>query len=293
MTQRSSVSPRLLALVLALVLAVAGGAYFIGARSSNEQSQQTATESAQGEDGQASSDQSLPVLANPNIRQEVTPGTQGLDGPEPLADGSYDASIFGPKAPIKSAEDVRNVHRRNPQDPFAIGAVDAPVVIAEFSDFECPYCSQWSNNTEPALIKEYVDRGLVRIEWNDMPVNGPAAEAAAKAGRAAAAQGKFDAFRRAFYQSTAEISGHPNFTLEDYVRFAKQAGVPNIEQFRQQASDGTYDEVIEQAKRYGASIGIQGTPAFVVGEQYISGAQPLDVFMRAIDQELQKVQQQQ
>ncbi len=289
MSQRFSFTPRLIALALALLLAVAGGAYFVGMRS-GEGSQQSDTQSAARQEPGASAS-ALPVLANPNIREEVTPGTEGLDGPEPLADGSYDAMIFGPKAPIQSAEDVRNVHRRDPKDPFAIGAVDAPVVISEFSDFECPYCSQWSNNTEPTLIKEYVDRGLVRIEWNDMPVNGPAAEAAAQAGRAAAAQGRFDAFRRAFYQATADISGHPNFGLEDYVRIAKEAGVPNIEQFRQQASDGTYKEVIEQAKRYGASIGIQGTPAFVVGEQYISGAQPVDVFMRAIDQELQKAHQ--
>ncbi|AZA12231.1 DsbA family protein [Corynebacterium gerontici] len=272
--------PVLIALIVVVVLVVGAGAYFFGLRSGNTRG---------GEHTQQAASSKSSASADAQVRQKVTPGTKGLEGPKPLEDGSYNAMIVGPKAPIRSAEDVLNVHRRNPEDPFAIGAVDAPVVISEFSDFECPFCSRWANETEPALIRDYVDQGLVRIEWNDMPVNGPAAEAAAKAGRAAAAQGKFQEFKRAWYEETAQTQGHPNFQMEDYVRIAKKAGVPDLAQFQAQAGDGTFDEVIAQAQQYGASIGINGTPAFVVGEQFISGAQPLSTFVQTIDAELQKV----
>nr|WP_276650801.1 thioredoxin domain-containing protein [Corynebacterium vitaeruminis] len=183
---------------------------------------------------------------------------------------------------------VGEVSRRNPADPFAVGAVDAPVVISEFSDFECPFCSRFANDTRPEIVSRYVDTGLVRIEWNDFPVNGENAEAAAKAGRAAAAQGKFEEFAQAYYKASAPISGHPHFVQSDFERFAQEAGVPDMEKFRRQSTDGTFDDAIEKAKAFGTSIGVSGTPGFLVGNQFISGAQPTEVFHRAIDAQLQK-----
>ncbi|WP_034648801.1 DsbA family protein [Corynebacterium vitaeruminis] len=183
---------------------------------------------------------------------------------------------------------VGEVSRRNPADPFAVGAVDAPVVISEFSDFECPFCFRFANDTRPEIVSRYVDTGLVRIEWNDFPVNGENAEAAAKAGRAAAAQGKFEEFAQAYYKASAPISGHPHFVQSDFERFAQEAGVPDMEKFRRQSTDGTFDDAIEKAKAFGTSIGVSGTPGFLVGNQFISGAQPTEVFHRAIDAQLQK-----
>jgi len=222
------------------------------------------------------------------LAAEVTPGTR-TDGPTPGADGRFDATITGPGEEITSAEDVLKVHRRDADDPFAVGALDAPVVISEFSDFECPFCSRFANTTEPTLMDAYVDAGLVRFEWNDMPVNGPMAEDAAKAGRAAAAQGKFQEYKKVLFTATAQTQGHPNHTIEDFVRYAEEAGVPDLERFRADATDGTFDEAVQEAKIYGASIGVNGTPSFFIGESYVSGAQPTEVFEQIITEELAKV----
>lgn len=219
---------------------------------------------------------------------EVTPGTRD-EGPKADADGRFDATIHGPGEEITSAEDVLKVHRRNADDPFAVGALDAPVVISEFSDFECPFCSRFANTTEQLILDEYVAEGLVRLEWNDLPVNGPMAEDAAKAGRAAAAQGKFREYKHALYSATKDVQGHPNHTIEDFVRYAEEAGVPDLERFRADATDGTFDEAVSAAKAYGASIGVNGTPSFFIGESYVSGAQPAEVFEQVIIEELAKV----
>ena len=84
------------------------------------------------------------------------------------------------------------------------------------------------------------------------------------------------------------MKGHPENKTADFVRFAKEAGVPDLAKFEEQATDNTYDEVIEKAQGYGSSLGIDGVPAALVGTQFVSGAQPIEVFRQVIDAELVK-----
>ena len=58
--------------------------------------------------------------------------------------------------------------------------------------------------------------------------------------------------------------------------------------FREDASGDIYNEVVKQARSYATSLGINGTPGFFVGGQFISGAQPTEVFVQAINDELAK-----
>ncbi|ADK28059.1 DsbA family protein [Corynebacterium pseudotuberculosis] len=277
--------PAVLALLIVILLIVGIGAYTLG-RGSAAKDGDTSANSAGSSQGAGPS--LPPGFTGKTGSSRVSPGTK-TDGPVALANGSYDAMIYGPGKELKSAEDILNVHRRNAKDPFALGALDAPVVISEFSDFECPFCAKWSNETEPTIIKEYVEKGFVRIEWNDLPINGPDAVSAAKAGRAAAAQGKFNEFRSALFQASKTIKGHPENKLTNFEEFAREAGVKDMARFSREASDATYDSVVDKAREYAGSLGINGTPGFVVGTQYVSGAQPTEVFIRAIEAELAKV----
>ncbi|MEJ5997719.1 thioredoxin domain-containing protein [Corynebacterium sp. H130] len=216
---------------------------------------------------------------------KVKPGA-GAREATPRPDGTYNATIQGPGGELKTKEDIIKVHRRNAEDPFAIGAIDAPVVISEFSDFECPFCARYSTQTEGKIMQDYVEKGLVRIEWNDLPINGPHAVAAAKAGRAAAEQGKFHEFKEALFAEAATKNGHPEFGDADFERFAQKAGVPNMEKFKADAKSNKYDAAIEQATQYGSSIGITGTPGFLIGTKFIAGAQPVEAFETAISEQL-------
>ncbi|BDV25100.1 DsbA-like protein [Corynebacterium ulcerans] len=282
----SAKRPAVVALLIVILLIVGIGAYTLGRGSATKNEGTSANKAGTS---QESAGPSLPPgFTGKTGSSRVTPGTK-TDGPVALANGSYDAMIYGPGKELKSAEDILNVHRRNAKDPFAIGALDAPVVISEYSDFECPFCAKWSNETEPTIIKDYVEKGLVRIEWNDLPVNGPDAVSAAKAGRAAAAQGKFNEFRSALFQASKTIKGHPENKLANFEEFARQAGVKDMARFSREATDNKYDSVVNKAREYAGSLGINGTPGFVVGTQYVSGAQPTEVFVRAIEAELAKV----
>lgn len=244
--------------------------------------------------GERSAEQKF-IAANPDSPSAIAaglakakPGANGTRGPGPKAkeDGTFDAQIFGSSGPLQSQEDLPKVHRRNENDPFAIGAIDAPVVISEFSDMECPFCARYATQTEGQLIKDYVDKGLVRIEWNDLPINGPKAVAGAKAGRAAAEQGKFHEFKTALFAEAAKKNGHPEFGPADYERFAQQAGVPDMAKFKADMASNKYDQVVNQAQAYGSQLGISGTPGFLVGTKFVSGAQPVETFKKTIDQQI-------
>lgn len=215
---------------------------------------------------------------------------KNFDGPMAGDDGTFDAGIVGPRegAAVATMEDIANVHRRDEADPFALGAVDAPVVMTMFSDFECPFCARYAVDTQPNLIADYVDSGLLRIEWNDSAAAGPAAQAA-QAGRAAAAQGKFWEFQKAVFDAAvAKGNGHPEFTVDELVDAARTAGVEDIELFREQLEDGTWEKAVQESTAYAHSIGVQGTPQFVIGTTPVSGALPEQVFRDNIELELMK-----
>ena len=212
------------------------------------------------------------------------------DGPVAKEDGTYDAAIVGPRAgaAIATMEDIAEVHRRDEADPFAMGAVDAPVVMTMFSDFECPFCARYAQDTQPNLTADYVDAGLLRIEWNDS-AGTPAAAQAAQAGRAAAAQGKFWEFQdAAFDAAVAKGNGHPEFTVDELVEIARTAGVEDVDLFKKQLEDGTWEKPVQEANAYAQSIGVQGTPQFIIGTTPISGALPEQTFRDNIELELMK-----
>lgn len=179
------------------------------------------------------------------------------------------------------------VERRQPGDPLAMGDPDAPVALVVFSDYRCPFCAKFSRDTEPELVKRYVDTGQLRIEWRDFAIFGPQSMAAARAGRAAAEQGRFWEFNRAVYAAAPERS-KADLTDEDLIGFARQAGVPDIEKFTAGMRGNTFDAAINADLAQGSGIGVPSTPAFLIDDVPLLGAQPTEEFVRAIDGALAK-----
>lgn len=175
--------------------------------------------------------------------------------------------------------------RRIEGDPLALGDVDAPVVFINYSDYRCPFCAKFSRDVEPEIISEYVEAGLVRLEWRDVPIFGEQSMLGARAGRAAAEQGKFWEFNAAVYAEAPE-SGHAELTEDSLVEFARKAGVPDLEAFRADMMSDRFDRDIMADANEAASIGINSTPSFIVGEGAVAGAQPREVFIQAIESQL-------
>lgn len=172
--------------------------------------------------------------------------------------------------------------RRIPGDPTALGRPDAPVVMVMYSDYRCPFCAQFSRDTEDALARQYVDPGALRIEWRDYPIFGPQSTSAAAAGRAAAAQDRFWAYNRAIF-ADAPQRGHMDLPDETLVRYAEQAGVPDIDRFRRDMSSPATAQAVRTDLAQASTLGVPSTPAFVINGNPMLGAQPIDQFRQEIN----------
>lgn len=180
-----------------------------------------------------------------------------------------------------------NLEKRIEGDPLAMGRVDAPVVMVEYSDYRCPFCGVFARDSMPVLIKEYVDAGKLRIEWRDMPVLGEQSMRGAMAGRAAAEQNRFWEFNAAVY-AAAPARGKPELLEPELVELAKVAGVPDLARFAADLTNPELAALVQADLREGSQLGITGTPAFVINDKAIAGAQPLSAFRAAIDAALAK-----
>ena len=198
----------------------------------------------------------------------------GRDGDEPAA-ARPTSSAAGTDDPLAG------LARRADGDPMALGQADAPVVMISYSEFQCPFCGKFARDTEPALIERYVDAGVLRIEWRDFPYLGEESQTAALAGRAAALQGKFWQFHDALYADQQPVNGG-KLTPDFLAHVATRAGLDGT-RLRSDMQRPELAEQIQTDMREGQSIGVTGTPAFIINGQPVIGAQPLTVFEQVID----------
>ncbi len=179
-----------------------------------------------------------------------------------------------------------DLSRRIEGDPTAMGAVDAPVVMVAYADYRCPFCSLFEQQTLPIIAAEFVDKGLLRYEFRDMPLFGQQSVDAAVAGRAAGNQGRFWEFMSAVSANGVVEGGHPDLPRERLIGFAQVAGVPDIAMFTADLDDPALLAAVRADLTEGQKIGFSGVPGFLVGDTPVIGAQPADVFRQVINQEL-------
>lgn len=179
--------------------------------------------------------------------------------------------------------------RNDADDPMAIGDIDAPLVLVEWTDMRCPFCAVFSRDTLPEVVKEYVDSGQVRIEINDVSFFGEDSSAAAVAARAAGRQGKYAEFLTTVYANAPE-DGHPDMPREKLLGFAKSAGVADLDQFESDIDDPTLAEEVAQSTTYAQQLGVNSVPFFVADGTALSGAQPIENFRQFLDSALANTQ---
>lgn len=191
-----------------------------------------------------------------------------------------DEDVAAPQAG-KDVGSAATMARRQKDDPLALGPVDAPVVLVEYSDFQCPFCGRFARSTEPTLIRKYVRQGTLRIEWRDFPYLGAESTLAARAGRAAAEQDRFWPFHDAMY-ADQQPPNSGRLTESHLIAVARRAGL-DTDRFRTAMSSSSVDQAVQRDFQEGQAIGVTGTPAFMLNGQLIMGAQPTDVFEQAIE----------
>ena len=212
-------------------------------------------------------------------------GTTGGAGSTGGAEGSRTPAASDELA-IPSATDpaqleiIRAQARRDPDDPQAFGKADAPVVMVLYSDFACPYCTLFAKEVEPGLA-DLINNGTLRIEWRDLAQITETSPLAARAGRAAAAQGRFWEFHDAVYAAAGE-GEHPEYTQENLLEFARAAAVPDLDAFTATMNAEETKTAVEEAKTKAYSIGVQGTPFMFIGDAFVSGYRELDVIRATV-----------
>lgn len=233
----------------------------------------------------------LAFIAVAGIAQ-LTSGNNNASGEDPAQSGatsgasSEDHANNGAQASDNEGEWVR----RDTEDSAAIGDVNASVVITEWTDPRCPFCAHFHNDILPELKKKYVDTGKVRFEFITVAFFGEQSAVAGAAMEAAGKQGKYREFSDALYAAAPE-KGHPDLPEETLVKFAKTAGVEDIEQFRKDMNDSELIDAVGEATVTAQQYyGIQAVPFFAAsdGESALRGAQPVENFSEFIDEQLSK-----
>lgn len=198
--------------------------------------------------------------------------------------------------PIPTQAPVQNPQTRiavSIGDSPVMGNSNAPVTIIEFSDFQCPFCSQFFSQTLPEVEKRYIDSGKVRLVFKNLPLENlhPNARAAAAAAECANEQGKFWDYH--------------NKLFENQNNWAQLGGIDAAKAFKQYASDlgfdanifnscidsGKYADKVNKDYKDGTNYGVTGTPTFFIGNDQkgymrLEGAQPFPAFQQELDSEL-------
>ncbi len=158
------------------------------------------------------------------------------------------------------------------------GPVNAPVTIVEFSDFQCPYCS----NMVPTLekVKENY-RDQVRLVFRQFPLNSihPQAQKAAEASLCAAEQGKFWEMHDLMFEDK-------KLFLPDLKSKAESLGLDMIE-FERCLNSDQFAEQVRQDVSAGARAGVTGTPSLFINGRPMTGAVTYEKITTIIEEELQ------
>jgi protein-disulfide isomerase len=158
-------------------------------------------------------------------------------------------------------------------DPTApvMGNPAGDVVVVEFFDYRCPYCKSVAKMVRDVVAGD----GKVRLVMKEFPILGPPSVQAAKAALAAVKQGKYEAFHFALMTQPGDMSDAHIETV------AGQVGL-DVAQLKADMTSPEITAVIDRNIALAETIGIQGTPAFIVGKTLVPGAINADNFRKLI-----------
>ena len=163
--------------------------------------------------------------------------------------------------------------------------------MVEFTDLQCPFCRQFHITAFEQIKKDYVDTGKLRYISRDFPLEQllPYAMAAARVARCAADQGKFWEMRHTILVNNASL------TPTVFDTFAQDLKL-DVTKFKacEAAAASKFQDVLQKDSADATSVGVSGTPTFVIGKMTpsgldgirIVGAQPYAAFEAKIKEQL-------
>ena len=207
-----------------------------------------------------------------------------MHGPFKQATGTATTPSAGQPQPV--AANIKDVKLSG--EPF-IGNPKAPVTVAYWSDYQCPYCKKFETTSFQNVLKDYVASGKVTIVFKDYAFLGPDSTTAALYERAVwdLYPTQFLSWREAMYN--AQDDENSGFGNEASV-VKLTATVSGIDAAKVQHQVATkkddYQKMIDADRAEGLNFGIEGTPSFITGKQLIPGFIPYATFADALNSQL-------
>lgn len=196
------------------------------------------------------------------------------------AAGTTAAAANQPSGPVEAATQQPQYTRYDiPIDGYpSLGPANAPITIVEFSDFQCPFCRRFHQETYSALLAAYPDK--IRFVYRNLPLTSihPDAMDAAVASLCANDQNVYWDYHDKLFSS--ETLGR-----DTYVQYAKDLGL-DVDKFTSCLDSSLHNDFIQKDMDFALNLGIQSTPTFFINGLAVVGAQPLSTFQQIIDKEL-------
>ena len=167
-------------------------------------------------------------------------------------------------------------------DANQMGNPDAPVKIIVYSDFQCVYCMNYWDETEPLIIENYVKTGQVYYEYRSFgDFLGLESATAAEAAYCAGDQGQFWAYHDIIFLNwTGE--GEGDFSQARLDAYAEALGL-DVKAFSDCLENGKYQYEVEEDVTNANADGIHATPSFLINGELVEGALPYSVFEDKIE----------
>jgi|SRR3989344_115602 len=189
-------------------------------------------------------------------------------------------------AQIKTPDQNQRINVSVDDDPV-MGSKNAKVVVIEFSDYQCPFCRSFWQDTLPQLKKDYIDTGKIKFVYRDYPLSfHPSAAPSAQSAECARDQDKYwEMHDKIFSEQAKKGQGTVTYSAQDLKTWASQIGL-DAGQFSRCLDSGKYKLEVEKDFSDGNVAGVSGTPSFFINGRLIVGAQPFSAFQAIIDEEL-------
>jgi protein-disulfide isomerase len=162
------------------------------------------------------------------------------------------------------------------------GSPSASIWLVEISDFQCPFCKRWHDEVYPAIKRDYIDRGIVRMAYVNLPLQMHAhALPAAEAALCAAVQDKFWPMHDKLFATQERWAAMAN-PAALFDSLARAVSVSSTE-WRECVRGQLMRRVVNGDRARAEGVGVRSTPVFFVGDEPIQGAAPLDTFRVVIE----------
>ena len=237
---------------------VAAGAFVAGGATSPARMAASPVVAASGENPAFGKSVRAYLMANPEVLADV------MQELERKQDSQRDT------AAQKAIEQDESLLMNDPDTP-STGNPNGDVTIVEFSDYQCPYCKRAHSAVKSVIAAD----GKVKLIYKDLPILGEASKIAAVAALASIKQGKHDAFHDALMENTAKLDSARIFDI------AGSVGI-DVAQLKSDMDDPKIKKIIDRNMTLAQDLGVRGTPAFVIGKQFVPGAVTADELKQLI-----------